>query len=73
MKRQQKTLVAFERLPEEFTVEDAMRCFQLNTEGAARSKIHRLICDHLVEKVPKEKRTGNGEKAVFRKTGVMML
>ena len=73
MKRQQKTLVAFERLPEEFTVEDAMRCFQLNTEGAARSKIHRLICDHLVEKVPRGKRTGNGEKAVFRKTGVMML
>ncbi len=73
MKRQQKTLVAFERLPEEFTVEDAMRCFQLNTEGAARSKIHRLICDHLVEKVLKGKRTGNGEKAVFRKTGVMML
>ena len=73
VKRQQKSILAFERLPEEFTNEDVMRCFNLCSEGAARSRIRRLVADHLVEKACEEKRGENGTKALFRKTGIVML
>ena len=42
---QQKTLEGFARLPEEFTNEDVMRCFNLSSEGAARMKINRLYAE----------------------------
>ena len=48
--RQQKTIDAFERLPEEFTVDEAMRCFSLSNDTVARVKISRLMKDHFVEK-----------------------
>ena len=70
VQRRQKTFEAFARLPEEFTNEDVMRCFNLSSDSSARSKTSRLLRDHLIEKVREEKGTA---KALFRKTGTIML
>ena len=70
VQRRQKTFEGFARLPEEFTHEDVMRCFNLSSEGSARSKTSRLLRDHLIEKVREER---GQEKAVFRKTGTILL
>ena len=70
VQRRQKTYECFARLPEEFTHEDVMRCFNLSSEGSARSKTSRLLRDHLIEKVREERGT---EKALFRKTGTILL
>ena len=72
VQRRSKTIEAFNRLPEEFTVEDVVRCFNLASEGAARMKIKRLQSDHLIEKSG-EVREGNVYKATYRKTGTIML
>ena len=72
MRRQQKTFEGFERLPEEFTVEDVMRCFNLNNNSAAHMRIGRLMKDHLVEK-KSEIKEGNVYKAIYSKTGTVML
>ena len=47
-----------------------MRCFNLSSEGSARSKTSRLLRDHLIEKVREEH---GQEKAVFRKTNTVLL
>ena len=65
VQRRQKTFEGFARLPEEFTNEDVMRCFNLGSDSSARCKTSRLLRDHLIEKVREEKGT---EKALFRKT-----
>mgnify|MGYP002625728786 CR=1 FL=1 len=70
VQRRQKTFEGFARLPEEFTHEDVMRCFNLSSEGSARSKTSRLLRDHLIEKVREER---GQEKALFRKTGTILL
>ena len=72
VKRKQKTFDAFERLSEEFTNEDVMRCFNLNNERAAYMRIKRLMDDHLVEKAGTFKENGT-TKARYKKTGVCML
>ena len=69
--RQQKTIDAFRRLPEEFTVDDAKRCFSLTNDTVARVKINRLMKDHFVEKAGDFVKNGT-TKAVFRKTGRAM-
>ncbi len=69
--RQQKTIDAFERLPEEFTVDDAKRCFALTNDTVARVKISRLMKDHFVEKAGDFVENGT-TKAVFKKTGKVM-
>ena len=71
VQRRQRTIEAFDRLPEEFTSDDVMRCFNLSSEGAVRSKTRRLQKDHLIEKVSDSRKTGT--KSTFRKTGYMML
>ena len=71
-RRRQKTIEAFKRLPDEFTTEDVMRCFVLANDAAARSRVKRLIDDHLIEKTGKTKE-GNVYKSRFRKTGITML
>ncbi len=48
---QSKTNEAFTRLPESFTIDDVLRCFNLSTESSGRGTISRLISDHLIEKV----------------------
>ena len=68
----QKTQEAFARLPEEFTNEDVMRCFNLATIGAARMRVKRLIDDHLAEKTG-EVKDGKTQKSCYRKTGIIML
>ncbi len=71
VQRRQKTFEAFSRLPEEFTDEDVMRCFNLASEGAARSKTSRLLRDRLIVKMSDGRGNIKG-KTVFRKTGVML-
>ena len=72
VQRRQKTLEGFARLPEEFTAEDVMRCFSLNSESAARTKIVRLTADNLVQKARDIKDNGT-TKSVYKKTGAIIL
>ena len=72
VQRRQKTYEGFERLPEEFTVEDVIRCFNLSSEGAARMKIKRLQSDHLIEKLGDGRQAGTSRSS-YRKTGILML
>ena len=72
VQRQQKTTEAFCRLPEEFTIADAMRCFHLSSEASARNKIWRLQRDHLVEKM-NDRRGKNNNETLFCKTNTIML
>ena len=71
VQRRQRTIEGFNRLPEEFTIEDAMRCFSLTNDAVARVKINRLMKDHLVEKTGEFVDNGT-TKAMFKKTGCMM-
>ena len=70
VQRRQRTYEAFNRLPDEFTIEDVVRCFNLSSAASARKKVTRLCRDHLIKKVSEEK---GGEKALFQKTGTIML
>ena len=72
IRRKDKTIEAYQRLPEEFTVEDVMRCFGAPTVNAARTRICRLTADRLVEKTGTQNENG-AAKARYRKTGRMML
>ncbi|MBE6261427.1 MAG: hypothetical protein E7107_11515 [Prevotella sp.] len=72
VQRRQKTFEGFARLPEEFTNEDVMRCFNLSSEGAARMKIKRLLSDHLIEKLGDGRQAG-ASKSSYRKSGNLML
>ena len=71
VQRRQKTLEGFERLPEVFTTEDVVRCFQLRNTAAAYMRISRLQKDHLIEKDEEFAESGT-TKSRYRKTGVMM-
>ena len=71
-RRQQKTIEAFNRLPEEFTADDIMRCFGLEGESSARGRARTLIADHLAIKTGEFKDNGK-VKALYRKTGTVML
>ncbi|MBE6289983.1 MAG: hypothetical protein E7100_07135 [Bacteroidaceae bacterium] len=70
--RQQKTIDAFNRLPEDFTVYDVMRCFDLNSTSAARMRIARLLKDRLVEKVGEVVKDGH-QQSLYNKTGYIMI
>ncbi len=72
VRRKQKTFDGYNRLPDEFVIEDVMRCFSLNSESTARTKVVRLIADNLVKKIREIKVNGN-KKSVYRKTGSIML
>ena len=68
VQRRSKTYEGFNRLPDEFTTEDVMRCFQLRNTSAAYMRISRLVKDNLIEK--KEEYVENGSaRARYRKTG----
>ena len=71
LRRKQKTIEAFNRLPEEFTAEDIMRCFGLEGESSARGRARTLLADHLAVKTGDFKENGK-VKTLYRKTGVMM-
>ena len=70
IQRRQKTIEAFNRLPEEFTNEDVMRCFGLTSSSSARNRTCSLIRDHLAEKVREERGT---LQALYRKTGATII
>ena len=72
VRRKQKTFDGYNRLPDEFVIEDVMRCFSLNSESTARTKVVRLIADNLVKKIREIKVNGN-KKSVYQKTGSIML
>ena len=71
IQRKQKSIDAFERLPEEFTAEDVMRCFNQKNINSARSRVMRLLRDRLIEKSGEYVENGT-TKAMYRKTGVQM-
>ena len=71
-RRQQKTIEAFNRLPEEFTADDIMRCFGLEGESSARGRARTLIADHPAVKTGEYKDNGK-VKSMYRKTGTVML
>ena len=72
VQRRQKTIEAFSRLPEEFNHEDVMRCFNLNSESTARTRVSRLMADKLIMKMGDYVENGT-TKSRFKKTGVIML
>ena len=71
VQRRQKTYEGFDRLPEVFTTDDVMRCFQLKNVSAAYMRISRLQRDHLIEK-NEDFVDGGTTKSRYRKTGVLM-
>ena len=66
-----KTVEGYNLLPDEFTAEDVMNCFGLNNTHTARSRITRLVNDHLAEKTAEYVENGT-TKAKYRKIGTMM-
>ena len=72
VQRRGKTIEAFNRLPEEFTVDDVMRCFGLTQNTSARTRVVRLLKDRLAEKAGEFVENGT-TKAKYRKTGTIML
>ena len=70
VQRRQKTIEGFNRLPEEFTSEDVMRCFNIPTAKNAQVKICRLVKDHLVEKSGKFV-DNKKARAIYKKIGSM--
>jgi hypothetical protein len=70
VQRKQKTYEGFARLPEEFAIEDVVRCFNLGSEASARKKVTRLQRDRLIVKISGE---GGRHKALFRKTDTLLL
>jgi hypothetical protein len=72
VRRQKKTFEGFDRLPDEFTTDDVVRCFSLNNLNAAKTRIKRLLKDNLILK--RGEFSGNGtHKAKYCKTGTMMI
>ncbi len=70
--RRPKTIEAFNRLPEEFTADDVMRCFKLKSNDSARTRVSRLQKDGLAEKVDEFVENGT-TKAKYKKTGAVMI
>ena len=70
--RRAKTIEAFNRLPEEFVIDDVMRCFGLAQNNSARARVFRLLKDGLVEKVDEFVENGT-TKAKYKKTGAVMI
>jgi len=72
VQRRQKTIEGFNRLPEEFTIDDVMRCFSMPSINAARMRTHRLVKDGLAEKTADYVENGT-TKAKYKKTGRVAL
>ena len=72
VQRRAKTIEAFNRLPEEFTIDDVIQCFALKNNTSARSRVVRLMKDGLVMKADEYVENGT-TKAMYKKTGTAML
>ena len=71
VQRKSRTIEAFNRLPEEFTIDDVVRCFDVSVE-CARVRVSRLMKDRLIIKLDDFKENGQ-YKAKYKKTSVVML
>ena len=71
LRRKQKTIEAFNRLPEEFTREDIIRCFDLKTNSSVNMRINRMLKDHVVEKCGEFVENGT-TKAKYKKTNIIL-
>ena len=71
VQRKSRTIEAFNRLPEEFTIDDVVRCFDVSVESA-RVRVSRLMKDRLIIKLDDFKENGQ-YKAKYKKTSVVML
>ena len=71
VQRRSRTIEAFNRLPEEFTINDIMRCFGLSVESS-KVRIFRLQKDHLIEKIGEFKENGT-IKAKYKKAPYILL
>ena len=67
-----KTIEAFNRLPDEFTIDDVVRCFSMPSVNAARTRTYRLVKDGLAEKTGEYVENGT-TKAKYKKTGRVAL
>ena len=72
VQRLPRTKENFDRLPEEFTTDDVMRCFNISSKSTARTRVSRLAADKLIEKMDSIVENGH-TKVIYRKTGVVML
>ena len=72
VQRRSKTIEGFKNLPEEFTVEDVMRCFGIENRTTAKSRVQRFQKDHLVEKIGEFVENGFS-KARYAKTNVQII
>ena len=72
VQRRAKTIEAFNRLPEVFTIDDVTRCFGLTQNNSARARVFRLLKDGLIEKVDEFVENGT-TKAKYKKTGAVMI
>jgi hypothetical protein len=70
--RRAKTIEAFNRLPEVFTIDDVMRCFGLAQNNSSRARVFRLLKDGLVETVDEFVENGT-TKAKYKKTAAAMI
>ena len=64
--RKLKTVESFNRLPDEFTSDDVMRCFNLANNATARTRVSRLLKDGLILKGDELKENGT-TKILYRK------
>ena len=71
VQRKSRTIEAFNRLPEEFVIDDVMRCFGLSIESS-KVRIFRLQKDHLIEKIGEFKENGT-TKAKYQKAPCILL
>ena len=71
IRRSKATIEGFNRLPEEFTSEDVMRCYNVNNLKTAQMKIFRLQKDHIVEKMEDFNENGH-TKSRYRKIGTIL-
>ena len=71
VQRKSRTIESFNRLPEEFTVDDVMRCFGLSVDSS-KVRIFRLQKDHLIEKIGEFKENGT-IKAKYKKAPYILL
>ena len=67
----QKTIEGYNRLPEEFTVENVMKCFNQGLY-AARSKVKRLVKDGAVERSGEYVENGI-TKAIYKKKAILVF
>ena len=68
----QKTIEGYNRLPEEFSAADVIRCFNLKGNDAARMRIKRMQKDGAIEKSGEFVENGT-TKYLYKKKGVLIF